>query len=161
MLVPFPAPAAALTRIDFYVLPDNGLFEGGAAAGDGAIVTACKLCDKATSAGHRVYIYAPDAAVADAIDSALWSFRQGSFIPHERAGGELTEPLPAVLIGTSEPPPSHHAVLLNLGGEVPAFFSRFDRVLELVDGDAATRAASRARYKFYRDRGYELASHSL
>jgi DNA polymerase-3 subunit chi len=51
--------------------------------------------------------------------------------------------------------------MINLAAEVPAFFSRFERVLEVVDGDASRRAQSRSRFKFYRDRGYELATHNL
>ncbi len=124
-------------------------------------MTACKLCDKAAGAGKRIYLYAPDAALADTLDSLLWSFRQGSFLAHERLGAAMEEPLPAVLIGAAEPPESFHDVMINLGAEVPPFFSRFERVLEIVDGDAAQRAKSRERFKFYRDRGYELATHNL
>jgi DNA polymerase-3 subunit chi len=128
-------------------------------------MTACKLCDKAVAAGQQVYIYAPATEAANAVDSLLWSFRQNSFIAHERLGmpdaEPLQEPLPPVLIGAVEPPDSHHGVMINLGLEVPPFFSAFERVLEIVDGDAAQRAKSRERYKFYRDRGYELSSHNL
>jgi len=144
-----------VTRIDFYILPESSK------PPEGAVMTACRLCDKAVAAGQRVYVFAPDAAAAAAFDGALWSFRQGSFISHERLAATLEAPLPAVLIGEAEPPPSHQQVLINLGAEVPEFFSRFDRVLELVDGDAAQRAQSRSRFKFYRDRGYELATHNL
>jgi DNA polymerase III subunit chi len=144
-----------MTRIDFYILPE------GAKPPEGAAMTACKLCDKATAAGQQVYVYAPDAELAGSIDSLLWSFRQGSFISHERLGAPLTAPLPSVLIGGAEPPEAYHQVMINLAAEIPAFFSRFERVLEVVDGDASQRAKSRERYKFYRDRGYELASHNL
>jgi len=41
------------------------------------------------------------------------------------------------------------------------FFSRFDRVVEPVDADQAARAASRERFKFYRDRGYQPTAHKL
>jgi DNA polymerase-3 subunit chi len=145
-----------MTRIDFYILAE------GAKPPEGAAMTACKLCDKAVAAGSRIYIHAPDAEVAQTLDSLLWSFRQGGFISHERyTGAAPAEPLPSVLIGGAEPPASHQAVMINLGGQVPPFFSAFERVLEIVDGDAAQRAQSRERYKFYRDRGYELASHNL
>jgi DNA polymerase-3 subunit chi len=144
-----------MTRVDFYILPE------GTKPPEGAVMTACKLCDKATLAGQRVYVYAPAAEVANGVDSALWSFRQGSFVSHERLGAPLAEPLPMVLIGDGEPPESYQNVMINLGPEVPAFFSRFERVLEIVDGDAAQRAKSRDRYKYYRERGYELASHNL
>lgn len=139
-----------MTRIDFYILP------GHAGPADSAVMAACRLCDKAAAAGKRVYVSA-DAALADDFDGALWSFRQGGFIAHERYSGAAIElPLPPVLIGTGEPPDSHHDVLINLATAVPDYFSRFERVLEIVAGDAAQRAAARSHYKFYRDRGYEL-----
>jgi len=145
-----------VTRIDFYILPDN------ATPPAGTVITACKLCDKASASGGRVFVYTPDTDTANSLDSALWSFRQGSFIGHERLGVEaLEEPLPAVLIGQSEPPLAYQQILINLGLDVPPFFSRFERVLEIVDADTAAKAKSRERYKFYRDRGYELATHNL
>lgn len=145
-----------MTRIDFYILPD------GSHASGAPVLTACKLCEKATAGGHRIYVNTPDEALAEELDSALWSVRQGSFIAHERYDGEpLDEPLPTVLIGAVEPPDSHHGVMLNLGLDVPDFFSRFERVLEIVAAEPQARAKSRERYKFYRDRGYELATHKL
>ncbi|MEW6167263.1 MAG: DNA polymerase III subunit chi [Pseudomonadota bacterium] len=139
-----------MTRIDFYILPDT------AGPAENAVTTACRLCDKATAAGKRVYICA-DTAQAAELDDALWSLRQGSFIAHERyAGGALDPPLPAVLVGVAEPPESHHDVLVNLCADVPDYFSRFERVLEIVAGDTAQRSAARAHYRFYRDRGYAL-----
>jgi DNA polymerase-3 subunit chi len=159
-----------MTRVDFYVLPEAGPSKSGGAGSDSevsakpadnAVITVCKLCDKAASAGQRTYIYAPTPTQASALDAALWSFRQGSFISHEQLGASLSAPLPAVLIGNAEPPAEYQTVMINLSPEVPPFFSRFERVLEIVDGDAAERAVSRERYKFYRDRGYELAMHKL
>lgn len=140
-----------MTRIDFYILPER------AGAADSAMIAACKLCEKAVAAGMRIYAHVDSRAVADDFDGALWSFRQGGFIAHEHyQGAEIEAPLPPVLIGGVEPPDSHHDVLVNLGTQVPDFFSRFTRVLEIVAGDETQRSASRARYKFYRDRGYEL-----
>lgn len=145
-----------MTRIDFYILPDAG------ETALGPVMTVCKLCEKAVATGTRLYVRSPDGALAAAIDDALWTFKQGSFISHERDGGQpVAEPPPAVLIGNGEPPESHQGILLNLGEDVPLYFSRFDRVLEIVPGTQADRTASRARYKFYRDRGYELSTHNL
>lgn len=140
-----------MTRIDFYLLPD------GSDAASGSVMATCKLCDKATSVGHKVYVHTADAAVTENLDGALWSFRQGSFIAHERHNGQSYEdPQPMVLIGSVEPPETHHGIMINLSTEVPTFFSRFERVLEIVDGEPSLRAKSRERFKFYRDRGYEL-----
>lgn len=145
-----------MTRIDFYLLPADVL--GDAAAG--IVPTVCRLCDKATAQGLKLYLHVPDAALADDLDGALWSQRQGSFISHERYRGKpAEEPQPMALIGDLEPPSTHLDVLFNLAPEVPAFFSRFERVLEVVPGDAEARERCRERYKFYRDRGYELKTY--
>lgn len=142
-----------MTRIDFYLLTDSS-------PTNSSVIVACKLCDKAVEKGIKVYINAPDPAIAEDLDGALWSFRQGSFIAHEKFSGKLPEePLPMALIGAIEPPPTHHGAMINLGLDVPAFFSRFERVLEVVPGDAEQKAKSRERYKFYRDRGYELKTY--
>ena len=142
-----------MTRVDFYVLPE--------ASADGPLPTACRLCEKAVSSGKRVFVHAPDDEVAREFDRLLWIYKQGGFVAHERVGAS-DDPAPAaVLIGSSEPLPSHSDVLVNLGAEVPAFFDRFERVLEIVAGDAATRGASRARFKFYRDRGLAPETHKL
>ena len=47
----------------------------------------------------------------------------------------------------------------NLRDAPPPFFSRFARLAEIVPADAA--AAGRERYRFYRERGYELRAHNL
>jgi DNA polymerase-3 subunit chi len=51
------------------------------------------------------------------------------------------------------------AVLLNLHAEPPPFFSRFERLAELVAADERNVAAGRARFRFYRERGYDLRQH--
>ena len=46
--------------------------------------------------------------------------------------------------------------LVNLQSQYPPFFSRFRRLIEIVGLDEADRSAARERYRFYRDRGYEI-----
>ena len=52
-------------------------------------------------------------------------------------------------------------MLLNLRGEWPPFFSRFERLIEIVSLDDEDKRLARERYKFYRDRGYEIRNHDL
>lgn len=138
-----------MTRVDFYLL------SGGAGS---AVPAVCRLCEKAVGAGNRLYLRTPDSALADELDGALWSFKQGGFVAHERhrGGTDVEDPQPPVLIGNAEPPATHHGVLINLGEDVPTWFSSFERVLEVVPEDAALRARSRERFRHYRERGYEL-----
>jgi len=141
-----------MTRVDFYVLQ---------AALTDPVATVCRLCDKAAGQGLHLYVCAPPR-IAEALDGALWSFRQGSFLSHEPYRGQAPmPPFPRVLLGDIEPPESHQQVLINLAPEIPAWFSRFERVLEVVYGDDAERARSRQRFKTYRDRGFPLQTHEL
>lgn len=142
-----------MTRVDFYVLPEG--------ADDDALLTACRLCEKAVAGGQRVHVHAPDPGVAQAFDRLLWVYKQGGFIGHERLGTSADAALAAVLIGADAPPPTHRDILVNLGEAVPAFFDQFERVLEIVHGDAAARGRSRERFKHYRDRGLNPETHKL
>ncbi len=138
-----------MTRVDFYLLQD--------ATPDVAV---CRLTQKAFGLGHRVFILTEDSTHAGRLDQLLWTFSPGSFIPHALAS-ERPDPLPPVLIGTEEPLAGCQDVLISLAGEVPAWFSRFRRVAEVVGSTPDERERARTRYRFYRDRGYTLQTHNL
>lgn len=124
---------------------------------DDPLLTVCKLCDKYAAAGRRIYGFAPDGVVAADLDQKLWTFREGSFIPHERyAGGDVEMPIPAVLIGGVEGPASHREVLVNLDQGVPAWYSGFERIVEVVPKGTEIRAACRVRFKQYKAEGHEV-----
>lgn len=139
-----------MTEIDFYVLPSS--------APEQRARTACRVAEKAFSLGHRVHVHAADAAQARALDELLWTFRDGAFVPHALAADDPDAP---VVIGAGEEPAAPAYLLINLTDSVPAFFSRFERVAEVVDDDPAVRDAGRERFRFYRDRGYALRTHKL
>ena len=92
----------------------------------------------------------------------LWTFRDISFIPHGRdaVDSDVAQRL-AATIGNGNEPKGDSDVLINLSPEVPPFFSRFERVAELVDNDDKRRNAGRERFRYYRDRGYPLESHNI
>jgi DNA polymerase-3 subunit chi len=97
---------------------------------------------------------------AQRLDRLLWVFHDQSFVPHGRLG-QADPALTPVLVAQPGEAGDEHDVLINLAPEVPLFFSRFDRVVEPVDADPPARAASRERFKFYRDRGYQPSVHKL
>jgi len=67
-----------------------------------------------------------------------------------------------VAIGCAHPQPdSERTVLINLGQNVPPFFSRFERTLEVINQQEDIRAKGRLRYTYYQQRGYPLAHHKL
>ena len=66
-----------------------------------------------------------------------------------------------MLIGDNEPSAIHEDVLISLTAQVPEYFSRFQRVAEVVEVSEDTKQLARERFKFYRDRGYALQTHPL
>ena len=132
-----------MTRIDFYRYAEDKLR------------FACRLAAKAYDAKARVVVWSPDRAVLDRFDQALWSYQPARFVPHCHVDSPLAAETPVILATSGDSLP-HHQVLLNLGDEWPPFFASFDRVLEIVGRDEEDKARSRARYAFYKQRGYEL-----
>jgi DNA polymerase-3 subunit chi len=122
--------------------------------------TACRLAAKAYARGLRVAVLCPDAEAAQHIDRLLWTASSTGFIPHCHATHELAERTP-ITISYDDGEPPHDEVLLNLRETRPPMFSRFQRLIEIVSTDDNDRANARDRFKFYRDRGYEIRSHDL
>lgn len=141
-----------MTRVDFYILQDS--------RPDTQALLTCRLTEKAFKQGHQVYINTESGQQLKKLDDMLWTFRDGSFLPHGlyKAGSGSDHP---VMLGYAIEPEGPSDVLVNLSNEVPSFFSRFNRVAELVGGDKAQRESARERYRFYKDRGYTLNTHKL
>ena len=144
-----------MTRVDFYVLEQHHH--------EARQRFACRLAEKAWQQGNKVYIHTDSAEQSQRLDELLWTFRLGSFVPHSLDSDSSDEAV-AVHIGHGDElqePQHHDQVLINLAAEVPLFFSRFDRVADLVDQDEQTRQQGRQRFRFYRDRGYPLENHTI
>jgi DNA polymerase-3 subunit chi len=139
-----------VTLVGFYVVQ--------AAGEEQRLQVAARLTDKAFGRGHRVFINAANENQARQLDALLWSFRPASFLPHALQGEEHAE---QIAIGWGQDPGDHNDLLINLQLDIPAFFSRFQRVAEVVTQDDDSIRALRKSWKFYKDRGYELEKHDL
>jgi DNA polymerase-3 subunit chi len=139
-----------VTLVGFYVVQ--------AAGEEQRLQVAARLTDKAFGRGHRVFINAANENQARQLDALLWSFRPASFLPHALQGEEHAE---QIAIGWGQDPGDHNDLLINLQLDIPAFFSRFQRVAEVVTQDDDSITALRKSWKFYKDRGYELEKHDL
>ena len=137
-----------MTRVDFHFnVPDK-------------IDYGCRLIRKIRKTGRQVVVYCDDAARLRHFDTALWSFAPLEFIPHLMASDPLAARTPVLLTGTTGELP-HHEVLVNLGTGLPQFFTRFERLLELVGAETEDRAQARQRFRYYKDRGYPLTTHEV
>ena len=140
-----------MTRVSFYLL---------SGAGRDRADVACRLAHKAWQQRSKVFIHCGDEAEARRMDERLWTFQDTAFLPHALQDDPLAAEA-AVLIGERDPGSDHSDVLINLATTMPAFFTRFDRVLVVVDEDATVRAEGRLRYRHYQERGYPLEVHEL
>lgn len=141
-----------MTRVDFYILQEISV--------DAQLLFACRLVDKAMRRGNRVFINVVDLATARILDELLWSFRPESFIPHAIINTEDAAEVP-VVISPGQDQAGHHDLLINLTADLPEFFSRFQRMAEVVVQNAAVLEATRRHYTFFRSRGYPLETHRL
>jgi len=137
-----------MTKVDFYTgSPDK-------------LRSACQLSQKAMQNGLKTVISLPDAASCDALDKLLWVYPDTGFIPHCLSDAQQAAQ-PPVLLSYSGSTFLHHDLLISLCAEALPFFSRFDRLIEIIGTDEEDSRLGRERYKFYRDRGYELRHFDL
>ncbi len=115
---------------------------------------------KTVAQENRLFIYAADEQLATEVRRALWSFDQTSFIPHCSCRDALAGVTPVIVDHVAEPL-IHDDLLLNLSSTHPPFFSRFRRLIEIVGNAEEDKAAARARFRYYRDRGYEIRRHDM
>jgi len=50
---------------------------------------------------------------------------------------------------------------VNFCSDNPQSFSRFERLIEIVGQEEEDKTQARDRFRFYRDRGYEIRTHDL
>lgn len=139
-------------RVDFYLLANSDK--------QALWLLACRLLEKAYLRGHRVFVYCNSQQEAESLDELLWTFKDNSFIPHNLQG-EGPEPPPPIQIGYRDEPRGYNDVLFNLATEVPIFYPRFRRVIEIVTNDESAKEVSRAHYREYRAKHCELQTHEI
>jgi DNA polymerase III subunit chi len=139
-----------MTQVDFYVLKQTGARER----------FACRLAEQCYRKGHRIHIHTEDAGQAQRMDELLWTFKDGSFVPHDQQHAVDGEAPPVIIAAGAEPLPDRD-LLLNLAPETPAFTHRFQRVADFVDGDEAAKAAGRTRWRGYAEDGCDVTDHQV
>jgi DNA polymerase III subunit chi len=149
-----------VTRVDFYILPDVDL--------EARRRFACRLAHKAVAMRQRVYVLVTDAAAGADLDALMWEYPAHHFLPHGIAGEPASVNAPVVIdhqepvggpVGDTIGKDGNDQLLINLSAAIPPFFSRFERVAEIIVENL--REDGRDRYKLYRDRGYPLFHHDI
>lgn len=142
-----------MTHIDFYILSSSDE--------NARMAFVSKLAEKIFLARRQLVIATEDDTASQFVSQHLWSDRPESFLAHD-LGENFQHPSEAIVI-THQQPHSHcHDVLINLTeGVLENHFSRFQRLVEVVNQNEDVLARSRKTFQFYRERGYPIKSHKL
>jgi DNA polymerase-3 subunit chi len=140
-----------MVQVDFYVLS-----QGGEQARQ---IFACRLAEKAYRLKNTVHIETASRAAAEHMDTLLWTFRDGSFVPHHVLGKEgIASP---VTIGHGSQETEHRDLLINLANEMPPSTAAYSRIAELVSADEECKTLGRQHFAAYRDQGHTIKTHTI
>ncbi|MEH6471893.1 MAG: DNA polymerase III subunit chi [Halopseudomonas sp.] len=134
-----------MPRSDFYVLPTND--------SEARRRFLCKVLEKVHGLGHRIYIRTTDETSARQLDELLWDYRPEAFLPHSLVAEQLDSPIE---IGYGDSLPQHRDVFVNLELAVDDAALNFERIIEVVVQQPDILEATRANYRRYKERDYEI-----
>ena len=115
-----------------------------------------KLIERAWMQGHRILVRAGSAERVEHLNVLLWTYEEGSFVPHgsDRDGNAATQPI--WLAHDNKNPNSASMVVLVDGIEADDL-AAFARCADLFDGnDAVAVDAARGRWRRARQAGHSL-----
>ncbi len=142
-----------MARVDFYLLKQAGA--------QSRQTFACRLAEKAYRLENTVHIHTVNQEDADRMNDLLWTFREGSFVPHDLLQNADSNRHSPVTISCSVDNIEPRDLLINLCDEIPPFAESFPRVAELVSSDEPCKQISRKRFSIYRDKGHTLETHNV
>lgn len=139
--------------ISFYILASESTRERN--------LFACKLIEKVYRSGACAYVLTDNVEQSHIFDDLLWTFRAGSFIPHQIYSGELPALDVPIVIGSSTPPEQWQKTVINLSAYCPQNFQQAERILEILDNSEAAKTLGRDRYRQYKQAGIEITTHKM
>lgn len=113
------------------------------------------LLEKCLERGWRVLAVSPDAVRRAALDEALWTYNDESFLPHGQAEAEGLDPAaqPVLISAKTDNQNGAAVALLMDGTDLPANAPYTRCMVMFDDGDTAARQTARNQYKAAKDAG--------
>ena len=141
---------AGSCQVDFYLLGETS---------PGADKLACRLALMALERKQKIFIITDSKRAGKQLDELMWQYPEGRFLPHAMIGEQDSTKAP-VQIGTlSGLNPAD--VVINLCHEAVPQPERFSRVLEIVPYADDEKAASRVKFRVYRNLGLDPQTHEI
>ena len=119
-----------------------------------------KLSEKTLKMQRKACIATRDATHSKAVSKYLWTHDPTKFIPHSVDYEDLNDQLTALELRYDDTS-SHLDILINLTEKKLSQFSSFHRLIEIITKHEDSIDLGRQRFKWYRDRGYDIKVHKM
>ena len=114
------------------------------------------LLERTVARGWRAVVKAGSQERVEALDTALWTYSEGSFLPHGTKKDGFAEEQP-VFLTTDEDVPNKAGVKFLVDGAVPDSFTGFVRIVFLFDGrDEEATQNAREQWKAAKAAGCQV-----
>ena len=105
---------------------------------------------------NPVLCVVPSKEVKEKISNTLWTKEPESFLPHS-----ISRSNELINIFDQPEPLDHSNLVINFNAKSCEWFSRFDRVIEIIISDPANIKLKQESYVNYKRFGYEVAFEDL
>ena len=135
-------------KVDFYVyeLSDYHLYQK----------LVCNIIEETYNQRENILLLCENAESCEAFDELLWTFKDISFIPHEK---KCKYKITTQCINLAKKDRS--PTLINLTYSFPDFFESHSRVIEMSGYDENSRQKARQNFKKYKTMNFEINSISI
>lgn len=141
---------AGSCQVDFYLLGETS---------PGAAKLACRLALMALERKQKIFIITDSERTGKQLDELMWQYPEGRFLPHAMIDEQDSAKAPVQIGSLSGLNPSD--VVINLCNEAVPQPERFSRVLEIVPYADEEKAASRVKFRVYRNLGLDPQTHEI
>ena len=130
-------------KVDFYVyeLSDYQFYQR----------LVCNLVEEAYNQENNILLLCENEESCENLDELLWTFKDVSFIPHEK---KLNNKILTQHINLTKKKQS--LILMNLTYSFPDFLETHDRVIEMSGYDEDSRQKARLNFKRYKTMNFEI-----
>jgi len=139
-------------RVDFYLLQGTNT--------QSIQQFCCRLAEKAWKLGNTVFIRTENEQQAQQLDNLMWTYSDGSFLPHAMENN-TQKPEAPIIIGSKTEPASAVDLMINLANDIPEHYSHYSRIVEIINQDETIRKQGRLRYSQYDKNKLPLNHHNI
>jgi DNA polymerase-3 subunit chi len=115
-----------------------------------------QLLDRVLASSMKALVLGDNPELIAALNSSLWTYDPGSFLPHG-AKKDADAELQPIFLTVEQENPNRAEILVLVDGADHKDLGQFDRCLDMFDGnDSEAVAQARLRWVAYKDAGHQV-----